>query len=153
MIDASAWKPHVTVAAICEQDGRFLMVREVVGGREVLNQPAGHLDPGESLEQAVIRETLEETAYDFTPQRLCGVYRSIPSQGEDQTIIRFCFSGRAGKQHDRALDTGIIRAEWLTLDELKQTQSEHRSEMVLQTVLDYLQKPSYPLDVFVAPFK
>jgi 8-oxo-dGTP pyrophosphatase MutT (NUDIX family) len=153
MIDASAWKPHVTVAAICEHEGRFLLVREVVGGKQVLNQPAGHLDPGESLEQAVMRETLEETAYDFTPERLCGVYRSIPSQGEDQTIIRFCFSGRVGKQHDRALDTGIIRAEWLTLDELKQTQSEHRSEMVLQTVLDYLQKPSYPLDVFVAPFK
>ena len=153
MIDASAWKPHVTVAAICEQDGRFLLVREIVGGKEVLNQPAGHLDPGESLEQAVIRETLEETAYDFTPERLCGVYRSIPSQGVDQTIIRFCFSGRAGKQHDRALDTGIIRAEWLTLEELKQTRDQHRSEMVLQTVLDYLQKPSYPLDVFVSPFK
>ncbi len=153
MIDASAWKPHVTVAAICQQDDKFLMVREVVNGREVLNQPAGHLDPGESLEQAVIRETLEETAYDFTPRQLCGIYRSIPSQGEEQSIIRFCFSGDVGDHHDCELDTGIIAAEWLTLQQLQQTKEQHRSELVLQTVLDYLHKPAYPLDIFVAPFK
>ncbi len=153
MIDNSAWKPHVTVAAICQHDNRFLLVREMVGGREVLNQPAGHLDPGESLEQAVVRETLEETAYDFTPTRLCGVYRSITSQGIQETIIRFNFSGEIGQHHDQALDTGIIATQWLTLEELEQSRASHRSEMVLQSVLDYLHKPAYPLDIFVTPFK
>jgi len=153
MIDENAWKPHVTVAAICQKDGKFLMVRELVHGKEVFNQPAGHLDPGESLEQAVIRETLEETAYEFTPQRLCGVYRSIPEQGLEQTIIRFCFSGIVGKQQQHTLDHGIIAAEWMTLDELKQTRDQHRSPLVLQTVLDSIDNPSYPLDIFVTPFK
>ena len=152
MIDSETWKPHVTVAAICERDNRFLLVRERVHGQEVLNQPAGHLDPGESLEQAVIRETLEETAYDFSPQQLSGVYRYIPEQGVDQTIIRFTFAGSVGRQHAQPLDDGIVAAEWLTLDQLRQSQHLHRSPLVLQCVLDYLEKPSYPLQVFSRSF-
>ncbi|MBC8211473.1 MAG: NUDIX hydrolase [Gammaproteobacteria bacterium] len=148
MTESSVWKPHVTVAAICEKNHRFLLVRELVKGREVFNQPAGHLDPGESLEQAVIRETREETAYDFTPQQLCGIYRYIPQRGIEETIIRFAYSGVVGQQHQHPLDEGILSAEWMTLDEIRQTRADHRSTLVLQCVLDYLEKPSYPLQVF-----
>ena len=152
-MDANAWKPHVTVAAICQHEGRFLLIREMVHGKEVINQPAGHLEPGESLEQAVIRETLEETAYDFTPERLCGIYRGVPAGSNiEQTIIRFSFSGSVGNKHSQDLDKGIISADWMSLDEMKQTQSIHRSPLVLQCVLDYLQKPSYPLQVFSSDF-
>lgn len=152
-MDHNAWKPHVTVAAICQRNGKFLLIREMVHGKEVINQPAGHLDPGESLEQAVIRETQEETAYDFTPERLCGIYRGVP-EGSDiqQTIIRFSFSGTIGKKHPQALDKGIIKTEWMSLEEIKKTQAMHRSPLVLQCVLDYLHKPSYPLQVFSRDF-
>lgn len=150
--DADIWKPHVTVAAICEQDQRFLLVREMVKGREVFNQPAGHLEPGESLEQAVIRETLEETAYDFSPASLTGIYRFIPHRNNDETHIRFAFSGTTGQKHDQKLDDGIISAHWMSLDEIRQTEDDHRGPMVLQCVLDYLQKPSYPLQVFSPDF-
>ena len=82
---AEIWKPHATVAAICQKEGRFLLVKESILGQEVFNQPAGHLDPGESLEQAVIRETLEETSYEFTPTGLCGIYRYLPDSGPDHS--------------------------------------------------------------------
>lgn len=147
------WKPHVTVAAICERDKRFLLVRERVQGRIVLNQPAGHLDPGETLEQAVVRETLEETSYDFTPSNLVGVYRYVLDQPENETYIRFAFSGNLGEQHNLPLDDGIIAAEWLSLDEIHQNHEILRGPMVLQCILDYLQKPSYPLQVFSPSFR
>jgi len=152
-MDDNVWKPHVTVAAICQHEERFLLIKEIVHGKEVINQPAGHLDPGESLEQAVIRETLEETAYDFLPERLCGIYRGVPAGcSNEKTIIRFSFSGKIGDKHKQPLDKGIISTLWMNLDEIKQTQSIHRSPLVLQCVLDYLQKPSYPLQVFSSDF-
>lgn len=150
--DDDIWKPHVTVAAICERDGRFLLVREEVDGQIVLNQPAGHLDPDESLEQAVIRETLEETAYDFTPQQLTGIYRYAPDATSPQCFLRFAFSGLTGQRRDLTLDKGIIAAEWMSLEEIEQNQHLLRTPMVMQCILDYLQKPAYPLQIFSPEF-
>ncbi len=146
------WKPHVTVAALARRGDRFLLVREEVNGREVINQPAGHLDPGESFEQAVIRETLEETAYPFTPTGLLGIYRFIPDEGVAETHIRLAFTGEVGERLDRPLDDGIIEPVWLTLDELEACRERHRGPMVLQCVLDSLRKPAYPLQLFSPQF-
>src|SRR5688572_33282621 len=104
------WKPNVTVAAVAERDGRFLLIEENTSRGPLFNQPAGHLEPGESLLEAVARETLEEAAYSFRPTALLGVYlyRSAP---EDTTYLRFAFTGELGDHHpQRALDTGILRA-------------------------------------------
>jgi 8-oxo-dGTP pyrophosphatase MutT (NUDIX family) len=150
--NAEIWKPHVTVAAIAERDSRFLMVRESIDGREMFNQPAGHVEPNETIEQAVIRETLEETSYPFTPKQLCGIYRFIPDPSSNLTYLRFSISGEVGGNLNQQLDTGIISAEWMSLDEIHQSQESHRSPMVLQCVLDYLEKPSYPLQVFSSSF-
>lgn len=153
MADQDIWKPHVTVAAICERDGRFLLVREKINGIEVLNQPAGHLDPGETLEQAVIRETLEETSYRFVPRELSGIYRFLPEQNSNETHLRFAFSGDTGDCLNQPLDKGIIAAEWMTLEQIQASRAQHRSPMVLQCILDYLHEPSYPLQVFSAAFR
>ena len=150
--NAEVWKPRVTVAAICEKDKKFLLVAERIDGKVVLNQPAGHLDAGESLEQAVVRETLEETAFDFTPSRLVGVYRYTPQPDSAECFLRFAFSGSVGECHQRPLDDEIISTEWMSVDEIRQSHHMHRSPMVLQCVLDYLQKPSYPLQVFSSDF-
>ena len=129
--DGGIWKPHVTVAAICEHNERFLLVREEVNGQIVLNQPAGHLDPGESLQQAVIRETREETAYDFTPQNLTGIYRFVADQSSSHSFLRFAFSGTVGQRHDHPLDEVILSAEWWQLDEIRQNLHLLRPPMVL----------------------
>ncbi len=146
------WKPHVTVAALARRDDRFLLVREEVNGRIVLNQPAGHLDPGESFEQAVIRETLEETAHPFTPSGLLGIYRFVPDEGVTETHIRLAFVGEAGERQDLPLDTGIIEPVWMTLDEIEASRDRHRGPMVLQCVLDSIRKPAYPLGIFSPDF-
>jgi len=146
------WKPHVTVAALARQGDRFLLVREEVNGRIVLNQPAGHLDPGESFEQAVIRETLEETAHPFTPSGLLGIYRFVPDEGVTETHIRLAFVGEAGERQDLPLDTGIIEPVWMTLDEIEASRDRHRGPMVLQCVLDSIRKPAYPLGIFSPDF-
>ncbi len=146
------WKPHVTVAALARRGGRFLLVREEVNGRIVLNQPAGHLDPGESFEQAVIRETLEETAHPFTPTGLLGIYRFVPDEGVTETHIRLAFVGEAGERQDLPLDTGIIEPVWMTLDEIEASRDQHRGPMVLQCVLDSIRKPAYPLEIFSPDF-
>jgi len=146
------WKPHVTVAALVRRGERFLLVRERVNGREVLNQPAGHLEPGESFEQAVIRETLEETAYPFTPKGLLGIYRFIPDEGVDETHIRIAFTGEVAEQRDLPLDQGIIGPVWMSLQELETSRDRHRGPMVLQCVLDSLRKPAYPLELFSPEF-
>ena len=146
------WKPHVTVAALARRGGRFLLVREEVNGRVVLNQPAGHLDPGESFEQAVIRETLEETAHPFTPTGLLGIYRFVPDEGVTETHIRLAFVGEAGERQDLPLDTGIIEPVWMTLDEIEASRDQHRGPMVLQCVLDSIRKPAYPLEIFSPDF-
>ena len=139
------WKPNVTVAAIIEQRGKFLLVEERVDGDIVLNQPAGHLEEGESLIQAVIRETLEETAWHFIPEALIGIYR-WQSPRNKITYLRFAFTGKPG-QHDvaRALDTGIIRAVWMSQDEIKAARAQHRSPQVERGIDDYLAGQRYPL--------
>jgi 8-oxo-dGTP pyrophosphatase MutT (NUDIX family) len=142
------WKPSVTVAAIIERDGLFLLVEEETSDGVRLNQPAGHLDPFESLEQAVIRETLEETAHDFTPTALVGMYMSryqSARTGLDVTYLRFTFCGEVGQLHDRPLDHGIIRTLWMSRDEMAACQERHRSPLMLQCVDEYLEGRRAPL--------
>jgi 8-oxo-dGTP pyrophosphatase MutT (NUDIX family) len=148
----SRWRPSVTVAAVIERDGRFLFVEEAADGRRVLNQPAGHLDPGESLLQAVAREALEETAHRIIPTALLGIYRWRYDK-EDVTFLRFAFRGRVdGVEAGRALDKEIIAAVWLTPAELAARRAEHRSPLVQQCVDDYLAGRSFPLDILSKPY-
>lgn len=141
------WKPNVTVAAIIERGGLFLMVEEETPDGLQFNQPAGHLDEGESLITACARETLEETAWHFVPTQLIGIYQWPRPQG-DITYLRFAFSGTLGT-HDqnRALDTGIVRAVWMTPEEIKTTQNRHRSPLIWQCVTDYLAGQRFPLSI------
>ena len=144
------WKPSVTVAAVIERDGHFLLIEEETSEAVRLNQPAGHLDPLESLEQAVVREVLEETAHDFTPTALVGMYMSrycSKRRGTDVTYLRFTFCGTAGKEHDQPLDHGIIRTLWMTRDEIAACEERHRSPIVLRCVDDYLAGKRAPLDL------
>ncbi|HEY4069151.1 MAG TPA: NUDIX hydrolase [Burkholderiaceae bacterium] len=149
------WKPSVTVAAIIERrrdDGasEFLLVEEQTPEGLKLNNPAGHLDPEESPQQAVVREALEETACVFTPDRLVGIYLSRfqrPATGEDVTFLRFAFGGRVGEPDPtRTLDDGIVRTLWMTLAELRASRARHRSPHVLGCVEDFVAGRRYPLD-------
>lgn len=141
------WKPNVTVAAVVEQDGRFLLVEEETAEGLRFNQPAGHLDEGESLVAACTREALEETAYAFAPTALVGVYQWPRPQG-DITYLRFAFSGKVGaRETARQLDTGILRAVWMTPAEIAACAERHRSPLVLQCVQDYLAGRRFPLDL------
>lgn len=143
----SVWKPSVTVAAIVERGGRFLLVEELIDGRRVLNQPAGHLDPGESLMAACVREVLEETAHRFVPSGLVGVYRWHYA-AKDVTFLRFCFRGElSGMDAGRALDKEIVALHWLTLEEMRERRAEHRSPLVQKCVEDFLAGRRFPLDV------
>jgi 8-oxo-dGTP pyrophosphatase MutT (NUDIX family) len=147
------WKPHTTVASICELDDRFLLVREVVDGKTVYNQPAGHLEPDETLLEAVVRETLEETRYPFTPETLQGVYRYQPTSADsNKTYLRFLFRGEVGERLEGDLDEGIIAAEWLSYDEVLACKHQHRSPMVLQCIDDYRRSPGFSLDVLSQEF-
>lgn len=142
------WTPHTTVAAVIEEKGRFLMVEEETGtGTPVFNQPAGHLEAAESLLQAVIRETREETAWGFTPQALVGVYRwRVPPAGA--TYLRFCFHGTC---HDHRpelpLDDGILRAVWMSREELAAMPQRLRSPLVLHCIDDYLAGHRHPMSL------
>jgi 8-oxo-dGTP pyrophosphatase MutT (NUDIX family) len=151
---SSRWKPSVTVAAVIERAGRFLLVEEHTPEGLRLNNPAGHLDPGESPQQGVVREVLEETACRFTPECFVGVYLSRyqrPSRDEDVTYLRMAYAGTVGEpEPGRALDTGIVRTVWLTLDELRASRERHRSALVLTCIEDYLAGKRYPLDAVVA---
>ncbi len=147
------WKPHVTVAAIAEREGRFLMIEEAVDGKRVYNQPAGHLDPGESLVEAVIRETFEEAAWTFEPEALVGIqlWRN-PENGE--SYLRFSFCGACLEHHpQQPLDQGIEQAVWLSRDELANKPQKLRSPMVLRSIDDYLAGQRYSLDILahIAP--
>lgn len=143
------WKPNVTVSAIIEHDGRFLLVEEQTSDGLRLNTPAGHLDPSESPVDACIREVLEETAHDFTPTALVGIYmnRFVRTRtGSDITYLRFAYTGDLGMYHaQRHLDHGVVRTVWLTLDELKATAHLHRSPIVLESVADYLAGQRYDM--------
>ncbi len=143
------WKPHVTVAAVVEREGRFLLVEEQTESGLLFNQPAGHLESDESIIAAVARETLEETAWEFSPDHLIGVYRWRPT-GSDITYLRFAFSGRLGTHHaDRALDAGILRAVWLCPEEIRAGRNRHRSPLVVRCMEDYLAGVRAPLDLLV----
>ena len=139
------WTPHTTVAAVIEKDGKFLIVEEESEGKIVYNQPAGHLDENETLIEAVIPETLEETAWHFRPESLTGVYQyKSPENGT--TYIRFCFSGQCNQHEpDRKLDDGIVRAIWMSYEELLSEKDKLRSPMVLQCIDDFLDGKRYPL--------
>ena len=139
------WKPDVTVAAVIERDGRFLLVEERIRGRRVLNQPAGHLEDGESLLDAVVRETLEETTWHFRPQWLIGTYLWRSPNSGDSTL-RFAFTGAGeGPVADRKLDRVILGTHWLTLEQIVAEQSRLRSPVVLRCVNDYLAGQRLPL--------
>lgn len=138
------WKPHVTVAAVVERNNRFLIVEEESNGQLVYNQPAGHLDEGESLVSAVVRETLEETAWSFKPEALVGIYR-WQNPGNNTTYLRICFTGHC-TEHDpeRRLDEGIMQALWLSRSELIASE-RLRGPLVLRCIDDYLAGNRYPL--------
>ena len=147
------WKPNVTVAAVIEQDGRFLLVEEHTDDGLRLNNPAGHLDRGETPVQACRRETLEETTHAFEPTALVGIYlsRQHKSDGGDITYMRFAFCGELGAADaSRALDHGIVRTLWMTLDEVRASAARHRSTMVLKCIEDYLSGQRYPLELVVS---
>ncbi|GAC1321287.1 MAG: NUDIX hydrolase [Collimonas sp.] len=144
------WKPSVTVAAIIERDGRFLLIEEATSDGIRINQPAGHLDPNESLLEAVVRETLEETAHDFTPTALVGMYMASyvsARTGKAVTYLRFAFCGELGAQHDQALDHGILRTLWMSRDELAACPERHRGAQVLLCIDDYLRGQRAPLSM------
>lgn len=149
------FKPSVTVAAIVERDGRFLLVEEHTPEGLRLNNPAGHLDPAESPVEAVVRECLEETACHFTPEALLGVYLSRfhrPARdarpAEDVTYVRIAFAGTVGEpQAGRALDTGIVRTLWMSPEEVRASAARHRSPLVLRCIEDHLAGRRHPLDV------
>ena len=147
----SVWKPSVTVAAVIERQGRFLLIQERIGGRLVLNQPAGHLDPGESLAAACRREAMEETAHRFEPTALVGIYRWRDPR-KDFTFLRFAFRGKVGAAENRPLDKEIVAVHWLTPDEIEERKAEHRSPLVQKCVDDFLAGNSFPLDVFSPEF-
>lgn len=145
------WKPSVTVAAIIEKSGKFLLVEEHTPEGLGLNNPAGHLDPGESPAQGCAREALEETTRIFTPTALVGVYLSRmqrASTGEDITYLRFAFCGKLGEVVvGRSLDTGIVRTVWLSPDEIRASTARHRSSLLLRCMEDYLRGQRYPMEL------
>ncbi|HOY70440.1 MAG TPA: NUDIX hydrolase [Methylotenera sp.] len=139
------WMPHTTVAAIVEHDGKFLLVEEETDRGNRFNQPAGHLEDNETLVEAVIRETLEESAYDFSPTALLGIYH-WKHQHNDTTYLRFAFIGKVGTHYpQQALDEGIIRTVWMSIDEIRHQAHLMRSPQVLTCFEDYLAGRQFPL--------
>lgn len=143
---AVIWKPNVVVAVVAERQGRYLVVEERVNGRLVINQPAGHLDEGETLIQAAVRETLEETAWHFRPEGLVGVYLYPSPDGK--TFLRFCFHGEAyAHEPELGLDREIQQVLWLSRAELEQQAERLRSPLVLHCLGDYEAGRRHPLDL------
>lgn len=145
------WKPSATVAAVVEKNGRFLLVEEHTPDGLKLNNPAGHLDPGESPVDGCVRETREETTFTFTPTALVGVYLSRQlrrSTGVDTTYLRFAFCGTVGEADPTlSLDRGIVRTVWMTADQIRACPERHRSPLLLRCLDDYLAGKRYPLDL------
>jgi 8-oxo-dGTP pyrophosphatase MutT (NUDIX family) len=139
------WRPSVTVAAVIERDGRFLFVEEMQDGRRVLNQPAGHLDPDETIVAACAREVMEETAHRFEPTALVGIYR-WHYEPADVTFLRFCFSGGVLGVESTPLDREILALHWLTPAQLKAQSPAHRSPLVQQCMDDHLAGKRFPID-------
>jgi phosphatase NudJ len=150
----SRWTPRVTVAAVIEREGKFLLIEEETALGLKLNNPAGHLEPGETPAQGCAREVLEEAAYDFTATAVLGVYfaRSRKNTtGEDQTYLRLAFCGELGAHHPgRALDEGIVRTVWMTAGEVRATAERHRSPLVLKCIEDYLAGVRLPMSAVYA---
>ncbi|MGJ7581544.1 NUDIX hydrolase [Variovorax sp. RHLX14] len=146
---SARWRPNVTVAAVIERDGRFLLVEERTSDGLRLNTPAGHLDPGESPADGCAREALEETAHRFTPTALVGVYLARSRRNdEDITYLRFAFSGTLGTfEVQRALDEGIVRTLWMTPEEIRSSVERHRSPLLLQCIEDHVAGRRYPLSL------
>lgn len=144
------WNPRVTVAAVIERGGQFLLIEEETALGLKLNTPAGHLEPGETPAQGCAREVLEEAAWDFTPTAFLGVYLARSrknSTGEDQTYLRMAFCGELGAHHPgRPLDDGIVRTVWMTADEVRNSRARHRSPLVLKCIEDYIAGVRLPLD-------
>lgn len=147
MREIAAARPSVTVAAIVERDGAFLLVRERTRAGVRLNQPAGHLEPGESPPDGAARETLEEAAWRVAPTSLVGIYRwEAPDNGA--TFVRFAYAAAAlAAEPGRALDEGIVEALWLPYDEILARRAEHRSPLVLRCIDDYRAGRRWPLDL------
>jgi len=141
------WRPNVTVAAVIERGGLYLLVEEASPLGPVLNNPAGHLDPGESLIEAVVREVLEETACVFTPTHLVGVYLA-PSHHSDVTYLRFAFAGSVGEPDPgRTLDDGILRTLWLSPDAIEVERARHRSPLLARCIQDHAAGRRFDLDL------
>lgn len=157
-MSADRWRPSTTVAAVIEHQGRYLLVEEHTPEGLRLNNPAGHLEPGESPEQGVVREVLEETARVFTPQALLGLYLARfqrPATGsaaaEDVTYLRLAYTGHVGDAlPGRTLDHGIVRTLWLTLDEVRASAARHRSPLVQRCIDDHAAGVRHPLALVVA---
>lgn len=142
------WKPHVTVAAVIQRNDKFLMVEEVADEQVVYNQPAGHLEDDETFVDAIIREVQEETAWQFIPAAITGIYR-WRKPGEGKTFVRICFTGTVDAHNpEQALDDGIIAASWLTRDELLALpETRLRSPMVKKCIEDYLSGHHYSMEL------
>ena len=141
------WRPNVTVAAVIEHEGKFLMIEEHTSQGPKFNQPAGHLEANESIHDAVVRETREESAYEFQPEYLIGIYH-WHSTASDITYLRFAFAGTLAAHYpEQLLDEGIIRATWMTAPEIRYTQTLHRSPLVMRCVDDFLAGQKYPLNI------
>ncbi len=141
-----SWKPHVTVAAVIEEDARFLLVEEQIEGKTVFNQPAGHLEQGESLTDAIVREVLEETTRPFQAKALLGAWL-YQLTGKPHSYLRFCFCGNVGEPvPGHSLDRDIITTHWLTLEEIQQQEGSLRSPMVLQCIQEFRRGVRLPLD-------
>ena len=141
------WQPDVTVATVVVRDGRLLCVEERANGHLVINQPAGHLEPDESLLEAALRETLEETAWDVRLTAFIGAYQWKAPE-TSRHYLRFAFAAEPVREHaGRALDTGIVRAMWMTPDELSAAGNRHRSPLVWKVVEDFLGGRRQPLSM------
>jgi 8-oxo-dGTP pyrophosphatase MutT (NUDIX family) len=141
------WTPHATVAAIVEREGRFLFVEEISRGQRVFNQPAGHIDENETLQDATIRETLEESGWEVKPTEIVGIY-TYKAPSNDVTYYRFCYVCEAIREIPNAeLDSDILAAHWFTLDEVKAKQELLRGPLVMKCLEDYLAGKRYPLDL------
>jgi len=145
----SQWHPHSTVATVVERDGLFLIVEELIEGRILYNQPAGHLEADETLQEGALRETLEETAWDVQLTGVLGLYHYTSDDGT--CYIRTCFIARPLQQHSgHALDTGVLRALWMSRAELELRKDQLRSQIVLRVIDDYLAGKHYPLSLITS---